>query len=124
VKERLHDFGANHNIVEESDRSPLVVDLVRRFEGWLSDCLEDVIRHLLERLVENLRCLGDEACGFVLNGLRVEVQREFCDISRAHEIDVVCGIADVASQFEDRIVLMNLCKFKILRMRVIGPLKF
>jgi hypothetical protein len=124
VKEGLLLFRKHRKLLNEDDWKPLVLDLVRRFDRSLDGSFDDVIAHLLEPLLDNTRCLGDDACALLGNTLGVKVLPKFAQVSPPQQIVLIRGVADLAVQSSNPAVLSNLYQFVFLTIPISGPLNF
>lgn len=116
VKEGLLLFRKNKRFLKEEDWKPLIDELIDRFDAGLNDSeqMDLIIKNLLDPLLDNTRCMGDEASGKLLDVIAVKILPNFAKVEAPVKIVVLQKIADLGNRCTNEQVLKNVYEYAFL----------
>lgn len=110
VKEGLLLFRKTRRLLKEEDWKPLVMELVTRFDNSLEKQFAPVMEHLLIPLLDNTKCMGEEARGKLIDSIGTKVLPRWDELQTAQKVGILQKVAELARDCHDEEVLVNLYK--------------
>ena len=110
VKEGLLLFRKTHKLLKEEEWKPLIDDLIGRFDRSLDKQFDQVIEHLLIPLLDNTRCMGEEARTKLVASIGTKVLAKWSELPDPQKLGILQRLAELARDCEEPQVVENLYK--------------